>query len=83
MADEELTQEFAKHLMRRHEALAQQTRTSSSKALDLIEQYTRPDFYLWLMHDQHGLQSDPCKRALEAKEILTKLAALQVEDQPR
>jgi hypothetical protein len=59
--------------------MTEQVRESVTKVLDLIEQYTRPDFYLWLMHDARGLKSDPSKRAIEAKEILTKLAALKVE----
>jgi hypothetical protein len=83
MADEEITSEFTKHLMQRHAALAQQVRESAAKALDLVEQYTRPDFYLWLIHDHMGQRSDPCKRALETKEILTKLAALKIEEQPQ
>jgi hypothetical protein len=83
MADEEITHEFTKHLTQRHAALAQQVRESAAKALDLIEQYTRPDFYLWLMHDHVGQKSDPCKRAAEAKEILSKLAALNVAEQPQ
>lgn len=80
---DELTREFTAHLMKRHAALAQQVRDSAARAIDLIEQYARPDFYMWLMHDRMGQQSDPCKRAVEAKEILTRLAALKVEDQPQ
>lgn len=75
--NDELTEDFTKHLMARHSELAQQVRDTTREVLDLIEQYTRFDYFMWLMHDPSGLQSDPCARALKAKEILAELQQLK------
>lgn len=66
---------FNRHLAERHEELAAFVRQECSKAVDLIEQYTRPDFYMWLLHDYAGQKSDPYKRAAEAKQVLQGLLA--------
>lgn len=59
--------------MTNNDSMTAEARETCAKVLDLIEQYTRPDFYMWLLHDHAGQKSDPYKRATEAKELLTKL----------
>ena len=73
---------FTKHLMQRHEELAAHMRDVCGRAVDLIEQYTRFDFFMWLTHDPSGLQSDPIKRAAEAKQLLEGLIASKPSTRP-
>ena len=45
-----------------------------------LEQYSRDDFYHWLVESQNGLQSDPTKRAREALALDTKDAEKMVAE---
>lgn len=69
---ERIRRDWLDERQRRQEAEARERgmREAMEKAKELVSQYTRFDFYMWLTQDAAGRQSDPVKRAVEATAII-------------